>query len=268
MIQLPDPGLPADQAAQLRRLQDEVAAIHDYAAQVQQAAEKFKRRNTAADPLFRVVRQTLAAMCHGPRRCGYCEDSAADEVEHIRPKALYPELCFEWKNYLYACGPCNGPKNNQFAVFSRQTGAVVEVTRKRGQPLVPPEPGDPVLIDPRSEDPLQYLELDLIDTFIFLPLADPGSAEHRRAEYTMDVLRLNDRDYLVVARKAAYETYRRLLRDYVSNKRSGSPTAMAELLAGLRGNSHRTVWKEMQRQKDTIPELQALFADAPEATAL
>ncbi|HET7230722.1 MAG TPA: hypothetical protein VFJ16_12010 [Longimicrobium sp.] len=265
MIQLHDPGLPADEAEQLRKLQDDIDAIPDYAARVQQAKEKFKRRNTANDPLFRVVRQTLARMCHGPVRCGYCEDSAADEVEHVRPKDLYPEVAFEWTNYLYACGPCNGPKNNRFAVFSRGTGAYVEVTRRSRQPVVPPEPGDPVLINPRLEDPLQYLEIDLLDTFYFLPVADAGSPEHRRAEYTIEVLRLNDRDFLVVARRAAYGHYLRLLRDYVANKRAGSPSAMADLHHGIRWTNHRTVWKEMQRQKDTIPELRVLFDEAPEA---
>ena len=47
----------------------------------------------------------------------YCEDSVGDEVEHHRPKNLYPDHTFLWDNYLYACGPCNGPKNNRFAVF-------------------------------------------------------------------------------------------------------------------------------------------------------
>jgi hypothetical protein len=35
-----------------------------------------------------------------------------DEAEHINPKDLYLERVFDWANYLYACGPCNGPKSN------------------------------------------------------------------------------------------------------------------------------------------------------------
>jgi hypothetical protein len=124
-----------------------------------------------------------------------------------------------------------------------------------------------VLINPRAEDPLRYLELDLIDTFWFLPIADPESPEYQRADYTITVLRLNDRDYLPVARRAAYGNYLGLLRAYV-DKRAGSPTAMDELLLGLRGNNHRTVWKEMQRQKDFLPVLRELFDEAPEALTL
>lgn len=36
--------------------------------------------------IFADVRRVLDEMCSGPRRCGYCEDSCADEIEHIRPK--------------------------------------------------------------------------------------------------------------------------------------------------------------------------------------
>ena len=46
----------------------------------------------------------------------YCEDSVADEVEHFRPKDLYPDVVFAWRNYLYACGQCNGGKNNRFSI--------------------------------------------------------------------------------------------------------------------------------------------------------
>lgn len=95
-------------------------------------------------------------MCSGSRRCLYCEDSCADEVEHIKPQDLYPEFVFVWENYLYACGPCNGGKNNAFAVFDPATGATIIVTRKRGDPVTPPAVGTDVFINPRTEDPLQY----------------------------------------------------------------------------------------------------------------
>jgi len=67
----------------------------------------------------------------------YCEDSAAVEVEHHHPKAHYPELAFAWENYLYACGPCNRPKNSKFAIFS-QTGKPVLIFRKAKDPFKPP----------------------------------------------------------------------------------------------------------------------------------
>ena len=60
--------------------------------------------------LFNVLKESLALMCSGNQRCMYCEDSFADEIEHRRPKNLYPQQTFDWDNMLYSCGPCNGPK--------------------------------------------------------------------------------------------------------------------------------------------------------------
>lgn len=269
MIRLPDFPLPAEALTELEALQHGIDAIPAYEDRVAAAKARFSRRNTATDPLFRVVRETLAGMCQGPRRCGYCEDSAADEVEHVRPKDLYPEAVFAWANYLYACGPCNGPKNSRFAVFSSASGQFEDVTRRRGAPVAPPEPGDPVLIDPRTEDPLQWMELDLVDTFYFIPTGAPGSRAARRAEYTIEVLRLNAREILAEARRSAFGNYFRLADDYVRARDSGrGDSALAELRESLRWMTHRTVWHEMQRQYNTLPRLDDLFSAAPELLRL
>jgi hypothetical protein len=95
----------------------------------------------------------------------YCEDAPADEVEHHSPKDLYPELVFTWRNYLYACGPCNGPKNNRFAVMDPADGRLIDVSRPRGAPVIPPAQGTLALLDPRRDDPMAFLMLDLRDTF-------------------------------------------------------------------------------------------------------
>jgi hypothetical protein len=124
-----------------------VDAEPDFGRRVQLAAAKFKQFNGTGSTTFQDVRHTLTLMRAGAKRCMYCEDSAADEVEHHRPKDLYPGHVFAWENYLYACGPCNGPKNNRFAVFAAD-GSLVDLTRKRGQLPKPPPTGDPVLLHP------------------------------------------------------------------------------------------------------------------------
>jgi len=111
MIQLPSTELPTDIKRTLGRCQADIDAEPDFGARVGLAAARFKLRNRANNPAFRQVRRTLTLMCGGAKRCMYCEDSAADEVEHHRPKDLYPEHVFNWENYLYACGPCNGPNH-------------------------------------------------------------------------------------------------------------------------------------------------------------
>ena len=265
MIRLPDIALPEETARKLREYQDEVDGKPSYEERVAEAKRKFSSRNKATNPAFRVVRQKLDEMCSGARRCAYCEDSAADEVEHVRPKDLYPEHVFCWENYVYACGPCNGPKGNKFAVFETGTGQLRLVTRDRNDPVVPPVSGGDVLIDPRSEDPLDYLELELVETFMFLPRAGNDQHSTTRGEYTIDVLGLN-RDMLIVARHEAFGSY--LARLYMYGQRTREDADGAELnrlAEEIRSLSHPTVWQEMKRQRHFHPDLKELFENAPEA---
>jgi 5-methylcytosine-specific restriction endonuclease McrA len=112
VIRLPDLVLPVAARRQLRRWQAEIDDLAAYADRVSEAERRFELRNRAENPTFKGVRDGLDRTCSGGRRCAYCEDSAADEVEHVKPKALYPEACFRPENYVYGCGPCNGPKRN------------------------------------------------------------------------------------------------------------------------------------------------------------
>lgn len=266
MIRLPEVSLPDIALHQLERWQAEVDALATYPERVEAAKRRFSLRNKAKNKTFSVVRRSLTAMCAGARRCGYCEDSAADEVEHIWPKDLYPELVFAWRNYLYACGPCNGPKNNRFAVLPKGSRKPIEVGRRSGTPIKPPRKGTPVLIDPRHEDPMAFLMLDLRGTFLFMPIPSKGSKDLVRAEYTLDILRLNARELLPVARAEAFSGYRARLSEYVSLRQEGAPkVALARRVQSIQGAAHPTVWKEMQRQHQLHPELRTLFRKAPEA---
>lgn len=167
MIRLSDPGLNAETAQRLDDYQLEVNAAGTYADRVASAKTLFSQRNRPTNAAFRNVRQTLALMCAGAQRSVYCEDSVGDEVEHIQPKDLYPSLVFVWTNYVYACGRCNGGKSNKFSVMTEF--GIEDVTRRRGDPVVPPSPGAPVFINPRRDDPLHFLDLDL--QYTFFPLA-------------------------------------------------------------------------------------------------
>ncbi len=70
-------------------------------------------------PLWRDVKsivQVLARMSEG--HCAYCQKYIADEksieVEHFRPKSLFPRLAYEWQNYLPSCAICNSKKHNKW----------------------------------------------------------------------------------------------------------------------------------------------------------
>ena len=267
MIRLPDISLPKAAAQQLVSWQAELDALPSYPERVEAAKRLFQQRNTARNRTFAEIRRQLAALCSGPQRCGYCEDSAADEVEHILPKDLYPELVFAWRNYLYACGPCNGPKNNQFAVFPARARKPVEVSRAHGDPVKPPRKGEPVLIDPRGEDPMDFLILDLRDTFRFMPRGRSGSSDYERADYTLRILQLN-REPLMVARAGAFRAYNALLFEYITLRERGTPRSKLQLrIQAIQRAVHPTVWQEMKRQRRDFPELRPLFRKAPEALA-
>jgi uncharacterized protein (TIGR02646 family) len=266
MIRLPDIALPADAEQGLQAYQAKVDAVHDYAARVAAGKVSFGSANRRGNAVFDAVKSTLDRMCSGVRRCAFCEDSMADEVEHFRPKDLYPQHVFRWPNYLYACGPCNVHKNNRFAVFPSSLGEIREVSRKQNDPVLEPSAGDSVLLDPRIEDATGWMMLDLRDTFRFVPLATKGTRSHARAEYTIKALGLN-RDVLLRARKEAYFIYESLLRRYMQERRENLLAERLETIERLKRSPHPSVWRAMQRQHDKIPALQKLFAAVPEATS-
>ena len=134
MLHLVDPGLDAETLRRLRGYQAEVDAACTYAEEVE--AGKILYDRYSGNVVFRAVRNRLAVMCPGARRCGYCEDSVGDEIEHIKPKNLYPERTFVWENYLLACGQCNRGKSSRFSVIV--CGALVDVTRRRNDPVLRP----------------------------------------------------------------------------------------------------------------------------------
>jgi uncharacterized protein (TIGR02646 family) len=269
MLRIPERALPAAAAAQLATYQGEVDALAAYEQRVLEAKRLFSSRNKKNDPTFRAVRDTLDTMCSGARRCMYCEDSVADEVEHFKPKAFYPEFVFSWDNYLYACGPCNGGKNNKFPLISLQSGEMIHLVRRRGEAIVPPEAGRAAIMHLRHEDPLAYLKLDLQGTFCFEE-ADPDrdSLDHKRARQVIEILGLNSRDYLPKARAEAFDSYCARLEQYVSKRNAGKAPPVLDLLQrSLQRMGHPTVWQEMKRQRRRIPRLRELFEEAPEALA-
>jgi uncharacterized protein (TIGR02646 family) len=257
--------------SEIQKIVDEPA---DYPTRVALAKSEWdaKMGTNAKKDAFRAVRNTLAKMCVGSVRCAYCEDSLADEIEHIRPKNLFPENAFVWGNYLFACGPCNGPKSNRYGVLN---GAIIdEFTRKRNDAVVPPAAGVSGFIDPRTEDPLAFLEMDLggvtlggtrIDgTFDILPLDGLGVADLARANFTIDVLDLN-REVIREARKNAFGGFRARMHQYVVSKENGADTTeLAHLQADLLKTPHLSVFEDIRRQRHVLPDLLDLFARAPE----
>jgi hypothetical protein len=95
-------------------------------------------------------------------KCMYCESkishSSFPNIEHIKPKAKFPELMYEWENLGYVCERCNNAKLDKFYE-------------------------DTPFIDPYSEDPSLHL-----GAFGSLLFTKNGS---ERGEITIHEIHLN-----------------------------------------------------------------------------
>lgn len=237
--------------------------------------------NKSRNLTFDTIKTLLADMCPGVMRCCYCEDSAAASIEHIRPKVLYPQMTFLWENFLYICGKCNSGKGAGWAIFvqinsQRQLSKIPRW--RQGQPRTFPPDGDPVLINPRVEDPTTFLRLIIDPNFDKLDFVElrvgRTDEEILRATYSRETLRLNSdhRPELASQRSLAYSNYKSRLTRYVLGKREGwSQDRMYRIISELKREAHPTVWFEIKRfqregKLDNVdPEFSQLFVGAPEA---
>lgn len=260
VLRIPSRELSESVVTSLREWQADVDRHADYSLRVSEADRLYRSRSQL--PPFTAVRSALAGMCPGAQRCMYCEDSAGEQVDHFRPKSLYPEAVFAWLNFLYACGGCNNPKNNEFAVLV--AGRPLSVARKKGAPVAPPLIGPPALLDPRQEDLMTFLELELPESFKIHSRPGLSAEDEARAQYTIATLRLN-REFLFKSRRHTYRALIALLEQFIARRDSDRRDDMARIEREIRTAPHPAVWFEMRRQHAGIEELRLLFTRVPEA---
>lgn len=127
----------------------------------------------------------LQKMAGSRQRCMYCCDSHGTDIEHFWPKQQYPERMFRWPNLLLCCTECNRFKRQQF----------------------PLENGSPLLVDPTSEDPWQFLDFDPTTGNIVARFDLEANDWTTKGTKTVEVLHLDCREAFAVANQ---RTYRRL----------------------------------------------------------
>lgn len=260
-------SLSSRSSARLSQVQARIDARPDYTARCDYAAVQWDGKSSSkiGEATFDEIHQKLYTVGDGVRRCHYCEDSRATDIEHFRPKTLYPELCFVWSNYLYACSGCNSHrKGGRFAIIDAR-GRLVHLDKVRQASTTPSTIADhPALLNPRDEEPMDVMMLDITDTFEFVCLsADP--IDQLRVDYTTDaagVLFLNSDD-LCKARRAAYNIFKASLE--ICGKYHTEHVEYSRAREIIRGHSHRTVWLEMKRQRERISELRLAFGRVPAA---
>lgn len=263
MIFLRDEPPRTEVLEQLGTWQADVDEILDYAERVSFADMRFNSCNRADNRTFAAVRGALLTMCGGSQTCVYCEDSRAHQIDHVRPRSLYPEHVFAWSNMLWVCGDCNNRKLARHAVI--MGGELVPFSRKRGEPITPPPAGPMALLDPRVEDPMAFMSLDLADSFHFVALPELDTVDFARVEFTVnEVLGLND-DPFPEQRLGAYQDMRAGLTEYLTWRTRGETE---QRLDGLRARftrrRHQTVWREIQRQMRAAARPAALDRDFAE----
>lgn len=261
MLKISALGITQDDSKALADLQREIDNLPAYNARVDLADERFRSKPTG---LFRRVRDALEISCGDLVRCGYCEDSCADEVEHVWPKAFFPDKTFRPDNYVFSCGRCNPTKGNKFAIWSRAGWVDLKEQRKNHGYIQPPV-AQSKFIDPVSENPLDLIWLDLAGgSFRFTEIFAKGTSAYDRANFTIETLRLN-KEVLVRSRQNAYSGFVDRMNMYIQRKNAGdSQDILTKRLIELRRAPHQTVRFEMARQLPMLDLAAGIDTDHPE----
>jgi uncharacterized protein (TIGR02646 family) len=203
MLQLASKKLSKSAQKHLDNLQKQVDDLPTFADKVTEAKRLWdgKVGGNNGKTHFGEIKKMLTEMCISTEICNYCEHNEAGDIEHIAPKTVFPECAFVWNNYLLVCKTCNTTHKSDKCYVLDDKGSVYEIKRGSGKPPYP----NLAIINPRIENPTDFILLNT-KTFTFEIL---GSSEKdkNKAEKTIEVLALNNRDTLKEARKKNYNAF-------------------------------------------------------------
>ena len=177
------------------------------------------------------IREVLRTMASGVERCMYCEDSAGTDIDHFYPKSQYPNYAYDWTNYLLACSHCNSEKRDDFPIA---------------------DDGWPLLIDPTSDDPADYLE--------FAPMTGlwVGIDEWGAGETSIRVFGLK-REMLTKGRRNAWSVFQMAIKEYERLRGTSRNPEADNLLALLRELPFSSVFTALIRLA-TNPDARSFFS--------
>ena len=188
-------------------------------------------------PLKAVV-TTLQSMMGPRQRCMYCLDSHGADIEHFRPKAIYPKRMYQWPNLLLCCTECGRFKGNQFPMFGKQA----------------------LLIDPTREDPWKHLDFDPVTGNISARFDLQLNDWSTKGTATVEVLKLDRREAL----SAGYLKTLRHLSDIVQRALLGGAIAAPALISELKNaDDHGLLAWCLSDRGQTIPPFNDLHQRHP-----
>jgi uncharacterized protein (TIGR02646 family) len=211
MIKIGDKELSVSTIEMLKNLQSKIDGEDSFAKRADKAQSLWNSKGgTDGKKAFEEVKEMLTSMCVYVEICNYCEQSEANDIEHIAPKSFFPDLAFVWKNYLLACKQCNSGLKLDKCFVIDAAGNSVETIRGE-EPLFK----QIAFINPRTEDPNDFMYLNM-QTFKFDIFPWLSNLNKSKAISTIEILQLNDRATLVKARESAkghyYDKLDRLVR--------------------------------------------------------
>jgi hypothetical protein len=282
MLKVADRNLEPSTLQFLHAMQQKVDREPDFAAQKAKAKTLWGARNDepGGELAFADIRGKLGQISIGGAYCCYCDHNhfMKNEIEHIYPKATFPGRAFLWENFLPACTNCNRSKLWVMKVFD-PFGSAQEINVGRKKPPT----DDIAFIDPRAEDPMDYLELNFEDSQYYARRNHPPSSRgYLKAEITLAILKLNQ-GVQPKSRGEAFTDFKNRLGEYVRAMQTATFDELEKALDGhpkvsrtaetfqtekdriltsmrekLLSRNHQTVLREMLRQSDQLSkELQA-----------
>ncbi|MHB9860014.1 HNH endonuclease family protein [Streptomyces sp. YIM S03343] len=216
MIPLRRPG----PTPRLTRLCDSrTLKIKEQGATSEAAADQWGKARAAKEE----IRSLLEPMTPGVKRCMYCLDNLATDIDHFEPKALAPLRTFDWFNHLLACSFCNSNAK-------RKPFPCDEVT------------GDSLLIDPTADDPAEHLKL--------LPASGEYRALTTKGCHSIEVFDLNRED-LRLGRARMFCLCKDMLPVWHAKVLRGDGEGAAETVSVLRREPFGDVLRTLQRRART-----------------
>lgn len=173
--------------------------------------EIWKRQRASAS--MRTVETALRNMTGLRERCMYCEDSRGTDIEHFWPRVPYRDRIFSWPNLLWVCSGCNRCKGKRFPV---------DVS------------GNPLLIDPTSEDPWDFWFYDG-RTHEVTPRWEPDTGrQNQKALATLRILATLQHQAVTDGRKRTQRNLQRAVQTFLANAPAEEGSALSEFWEALR----------------------------------
>jgi uncharacterized protein (TIGR02646 family) len=188
-------------------------AIHDYGA-IGKAPKSLLNRYNKDE-----IRALLFESSY--HKCAYCEGNPTGtsylEIDHFRPKSLYPKETFEWDNMIPSCHICNNTKSTHDTV------------------------NEPI-INPYNTDPETVFYFDTINI-----VAIQGCGE---AQKTIEICGLNDMR-LLSARAVVFAQFI----DYINKLKQALSEWQCENDNQKKQNKYRNIRKAISRIETlTVPQ--------------